>query len=108
MRLTDITEYLNKVFQYHLLQINQTWITPSSLIMFSLMLFIFYIISRFLQKIVLNQLMPRFQVDEGTQYNLTRVSHYLIMIIGAFVAFQFVGIDLSGLAVIFGLLSVGI
>jgi small-conductance mechanosensitive channel len=30
------------------------------------------------------------------------------MIVGAFVAFQFVGIDLSGLAVIFGLLSVGI
>jgi small-conductance mechanosensitive channel len=108
MSLTDIIDYLNKVFQYHLFQINQTWITPSSLIMFFLMLFIFYLFSRFLQKIVLNHLIPRFQIDKGTQYNLTRVSHYLIMIIGAFVAFQFVGIDLSGLAVIFGLLSVGI
>jgi small-conductance mechanosensitive channel len=108
MTLNNLTEYLNKVFQYHLFQINQTWITPSSLIMFFLMLFIFYIISKFLQKVVFNQLMPRFQVDEGTQYILARASHYLIMIIGAFVAFQFVGIDLSGLAVIFGLLSVGI
>ena len=37
-----------------------------------------------------------------------RINHYIIIIIGAVVAFQFIGIDLSGLAVIFGLLSVGI
>lgn len=39
---------------------------------------------------------------------MLRVTHYLIIMIGALVSFQFVGIDLSGLAFIFGLLSVGI
>jgi small-conductance mechanosensitive channel len=76
--------------------------------MFALVVVIFFVISKLLEKFVFKHLMPRFQIDRGTQYNLIRVSHYLIMIVGAFVAFQFVGIDLSGLAVIFGLLSVGI
>jgi len=101
-------EYFNHVFQYHLFQINQTWITPSSLILFTLMILIFYILSRFLQKIVIKNVLSRFQLDNGTKYNLLRVSHYLIMIVGIVVAFQFVGIDLTGLAFIFGLLSVGI
>jgi small-conductance mechanosensitive channel len=39
---------------------------------------------------------------------MLRIVHYLIMITGTVVAFQFVGIDLAGLTVIFGLLSVGI
>ena len=42
------------------------------------------------------------------QYTLTRITHYLIMIVGAVVAFQFIGIDLTGLAIIVGFLSVGI
>jgi small-conductance mechanosensitive channel len=57
---------------------------------------------------VLKPLLGRFSIDEGIRYNLIRINHYLIMVIGAIVAFQFIGIDLSGLAVIFGLLSVGI
>ncbi len=39
---------------------------------------------------------------------MLRLSHYLMVFIGAIVAFQFVGIDLSGLAVVLGFLSVGI
>jgi small-conductance mechanosensitive channel len=52
--------------------------------------------------------MRRFQVDEGISLTLTRLTHYFIMAIGALIAFQFLGVDLSGLAVIFGFLSVGI
>jgi small-conductance mechanosensitive channel len=106
--LSTINSFLDKVFQYQLFQINQTWITPASLIMFVFVMLIFLFFSKLLERLVFKHLMSRFQIDRGTQYNLTRVSHYLIMIVGAFVAFQFVGIDLSGLAVIFGLLSVGI
>jgi small-conductance mechanosensitive channel len=108
MEFSSVIEQLNNIFQYHLFQINQTWITPASLILFTLMIVVFYISSRILQKIVIKNVFPRFQIDDGTKYNLLRVSHYLIMIMGVVVAFQFVGINLSGLAVIFGLLSVGI
>jgi small-conductance mechanosensitive channel len=106
--MNNFMDYVNQILQYHLFQINQTWITPSALILFTLMILLFYIFSRILQKIVVRNILSRFQLDQGTQYNMLRASHYLIMIVGLVVAFQFVGIDLSGLAVIFGLLSVGI
>ena len=39
---------------------------------------------------------------------MSRISHYLIMIIGASIALMSIGINLAGFGVIFGLLSVGI
>ncbi len=59
-------------------------------------------------RILSTRVLSRMQIDEGTKYNLERILNYTIVIIGAIVAFQFIGINLSGLAVIFGLLSVGI
>lgn len=108
MNTTTIFGYIDKIFHYHLFQINQTWVTPSSIIMFIVLIAIFFIASRLLQKLFIVHLLNRFNLDKSTQYNLTRVIHYIIMITGAVVAFQFIGINLSGLAVIFGLLSVGI
>ncbi|MBN2366881.1 MAG: mechanosensitive ion channel family protein [Calditrichaeota bacterium] len=108
MDFTSLEQFVNRIFQYQLFQINQTWITPSSLIMFIVMILLFFAASRLLQKIVMYRVFDRFKLDKGTKYNLNRIIHYLIMIMGGFIAFQFIGIDLSGLAVIFGLLSVGI
>jgi small-conductance mechanosensitive channel len=108
MNTTTILDYIDKIFHYHLFQINQTWVTPSSIIMFIVLIALFFLASRLLQKLFIVHLLNRFNLDKSTQYNLTRVIHYIIMITGAVVAFQFIGINLSGLAVIFGLLSVGI
>ena len=108
MVLADITRIIDKVFHYKLFEINRTPITLSSIIVFVLILFGFLILSRALHRTVLQKLLNRVRVDQGTQFTVLRLSHYIIMIVGAIVAFQFIGIDLSGLAVIFGLLSVGI
>jgi small-conductance mechanosensitive channel len=76
--------------------------------MFVIVMLMFFTASRLFNRLFIGKIMTRMNVEEGTRYNMLRVIHYLIMIIGAIVAFQFIGIDLSGLAVIFGLLSVGI
>lgn len=47
-------------------------------------------------------------MEIGTQYTLARISQYVLVLLGIIFSFQFIGIDLSGLTVIFGLLSVGI
>ena len=62
------------------------------------------VISRLLFKRVLG----RVEMDEGIRYTLIRFTNYFVIFIGVVISFQFIGIDLSGLAVIFGLLSVGI
>lgn len=99
---------ISKVFEFTIFEINQTPITILSIIMFLLVITTFQVGSRLLRKFILNPIFQRMEFETATSYTMTRTIHYIIMVIGAIVAFQFIGIDLSGLAVIFGLLSVGI
>jgi small-conductance mechanosensitive channel len=107
-QLYDVLEFINQALHYSLVQINQTPITLVSVFMFCFVVVVFFIGSKLLNRYVIRGLLSQMQVEKGLQYTLLRVSHYVIVIIGALVAFQFVGVDLGGLAVIFGLLSVGI
>ncbi len=106
--LSGIVDLVDDVVHYELVRINQTPITISSIILFLLIFLAFYLFSRLFIKGLLRRLLGRFQIEEGVQYMMRRVAHYCVVAIGALFAFQFVGIDLSALAVIFGLLSVGI
>lgn len=102
--LDSVQGFLN----YTLFTVNDTAVTPASIIVFILMLGVFFLVSLLLNRLILRRILVRFQIERGIRYNMVRVGHYVVMIVGALVSFQFVGIDLSGLAVIFGLLSVGI
>ena len=104
----QVFEKINLVMGYKLFEINQTPISPSSFLMFALVIVGFMVASRIVNRGLLGRVLGRFQIESSLQYTIIRIGHYLVMIIGGVVAFQFVGIDLSGLAVIFGLLSVGI
>jgi small-conductance mechanosensitive channel len=108
MNLSDVFRFLESFMNFKLFEINKTAITPSSILMFLIVIAIFGVTSRLLQRVLRAQILSRVRIDEGIQYTLIRISHYLIMIIGAAVAFQFIGIDLTGLAIILGFLSVGI
>ncbi len=112
MELTDqyggMLNLINKILDFKLFEINQIPVTTSSIVFFLIVIMSFYIISRLLNRIILKRILSKFSIDKGIQFTLRRMIHYLIMITGTVVAFQFVGIDLAGLAVIFGLLSVGI
>ena len=106
--MSEILTYIEQITQFKIFEINQTPITVASIGMFVFVLLAFLFISRVITRGILQRLLPKFDIDEATQYNFRRIAHYLVMITGAVVAFQFVGVDLGGLAVIFGLLSVGI
>ncbi len=108
MDLDYIYVQVNSFFNIHLFEVNKTPVTLASIFMFVLGMILFLGLSRFLNRVVISRLLNRFQIDSGMQYTMLRVNHYAIMTVGAIVSFQFIGIDLSGLAVIFGLLSVGI
>jgi small-conductance mechanosensitive channel len=99
---------VSQVLHYKLFEIKRTPVTLSSLFMFIIVVVFFYTLSRLLQNVLRNKVLTHFRIDKGIQFTMSRVSHYLVMIVGFIVAFQFIGIDLSGLAVIVGLLSVGI
>lgn len=108
IKTDDAITFINDILNTKLFELNQTPVTLSSILMFILMMVLFYLFSKVVNKIFLKKIFHRFGIEKSTSYNLIRISHYIVLVIGAIISFQFVGIDLSGLAVIFGLLSVGI
>ncbi|MDA0990318.1 MAG: mechanosensitive ion channel [Verrucomicrobia bacterium] len=104
----QIIDWMSSLLNYQLFTVNQTPITTASICLFAAVLAGFGLLSSILCRVILGRTLDRFHVEEGTRYNLLRITHYVVMLIGSLVAFQFIGIDLSGLAVVFGLLSVGI
>lgn len=108
MTFNEIIKYISDVGNFELFQINQTKITLFSIVIFVFILIGFWVFSKFLKNKILNKILSRFNIDSGLQFALGRITHYIIVTVGAVFAFQFIGIDLSGLAVILGFLSVGI
>jgi small-conductance mechanosensitive channel len=108
MNLESIWLSAADILHFKIFEINQTPVTPLSIVMFLLMMMAFNIFSRLINRVLVKRLLSTLNIDAGMRFTMVRINHYAIMLIGAIVSFQFVGVDLSGLAVIFGLLSVGI
>jgi small-conductance mechanosensitive channel len=101
-------ELVKNIFNYTLFTLNQTAITIGSIIIFLFILVVFLVGAKLFTRMLSTRVLKRMQIDKAIRYNLERVIYYLLVVIGAIVAFQFIGINLSGLAVLLGFLSVGI
>lgn len=103
-----ILKKIGQIIDYPLFYINQKPISLTSLIVGIIILLIFYFISRGLRKLIKNKIFPKYKLDEGIQLAILRILHYLIIGLGIILGVQFIGLNLTSLAVVFGLLSVGI
>lgn len=108
MTWDEFLSFINQILNYTLFQIKETPVTVVSILIFLFFISGFIMLAVMARKALNRKILRRFKIDEGTSYTLSRITQYTIIVIGALISFQFVGIDLSGLAVIFGLLSVGI
>jgi len=108
--MEDIAGFLKKVREVleYSLTLGGTKITLLGLIEIVLVLIAFFIISRVLRKILQRRILPRFKLAEGAQFLILRLIHYVLIVIGLFLAINLVGIQMTSLTVIFGLLGVGI
>jgi len=104
----SILDTLREYLGLKLFTINQTPVTIGSLFTFLALIAIVFVLANLIGYFLRRKLLPRLNFDEGTVYNIERIAKYSIIFVGALICFQFVGIDLSSLAVIFGLFSVGI
>lgn len=104
----DTFQYIWDLLQVQLFSIQNTPVTFLKLIIFILLLVGFSYISGFIKRLLNNRVLPKFVKDSGLRYTLSRMSQYIVVVIGIFISFSFLGIDMTGLAVIFGFLSVGI
>ncbi|HBP89422.1 MAG TPA: mechanosensitive ion channel [Nitrospirales bacterium] len=108
MDLSTVVKTLDHFFTYPLFTINQTPITLSSLAFFVFIMAIFWMMNTLIRRFLGNKFLKHSKMPRATQYTLTRIIQYVLLLIGTIIGFQVIGVDLSGLAVIFGFLSVGI
>jgi small-conductance mechanosensitive channel len=102
-----VTEILNTPL---IQQEGQFKISIMSLLMLILILFIAAVVSRYTRRFLQKRVMPKFHhLDRGLQFTLLRILHYVIMLFATLWAIKLgFSVDLTGIAVILGFLSVGI
>jgi small-conductance mechanosensitive channel len=88
MLLADFIRIVDGIFHYKLFEVNRTPITLSSVVIFSLVLVVFVVLSRGLQRTVFQRILNRTHIDRETQFTLLRLSHCVIIVIGAILAFN--------------------
>ena len=108
MKPDSIIDKIKEVFTYTIFTINQTPINLTSIILFFVIIAAFFTLSKLIKNRLLTRLLTKLNIDTGLQYTMIRLTHYIIVFVGLIIALQFIGINLSGLAVVFGFLSVGI
>lgn len=60
------------------------------------------------ERALLHSFFPRFGIERGRGFTLARVARYLALVGSGVVSFHLAGVDLSGLAVVAGFLSIGV
>ena len=110
---------LGKLFNYPLMNLFQASeadgegggesnLTLARLFYAFVIVFGMFILSKYLQWVLRQEVLQAFQIEQHTQFILLRFFHFTIIIIGIVISLSAVGISLTSIALIFGGLSIGI
>jgi small-conductance mechanosensitive channel len=98
---------MESVLEYRLFRVGGAPVTVGSLIAFIAIIAVSFLVSRLIQRLVVNRLLPQ-RLTVGVRYALGRFLGYFVLLLGAFIALETVGISVGALAAFFAALGVGI
>jgi len=83
-------------------------ITVATLIVVSAIVALSFWLSARAQALMRRRLFPRLRLDSGLEFSTLRFAHYAVISLGLLIGLKVLSVDLTGLAVVAGILSVGI
>ena len=104
----NLMQHFEGVLDTPLLEFSDTTLSVKLLLQAIFILLGTAVFSRLLIRFLRRTLFVRAHVGVGVQESISRVLHYLVMVLGTFIALEHVGIDLTALAAVSAVLMVGI
>jgi small-conductance mechanosensitive channel len=106
--LEELIRNLRRIFEAQLFKLGETPITLIAIIELVFIIVVSFLVSKIVRKFFRRRVLSRFKLDDGSQFVILRLIHYALIVIGLLLAINVVGIHLTSLTVIFGLVGVGI
>ncbi len=106
--LENIFDFIGEVLRFKLFTLGDTDVSLLTIIVMAIVVWVSAKLASLARSYFNKTIFPRFKIDEGLQFSLSKLIGYLIIAIGIIIALQGLGIRLAALTVFAGVIGVGI
>jgi small-conductance mechanosensitive channel len=103
-----VLEVIKKILNYPLIKMGKGNLTLQSLLILGLLFILVIVAEKIVRERIIMRIFEKTDLPESLEYGIARILGYIFLLIGFYMAFQIVGIDLSSLTIIAGGISVGV